>query len=160
MTVYAPVPAFADRKRHPRALILIVGAPAALLAAVMTVKMDLPGRFDPTKTEVKLIPLPPEPAPNPPAADPRQKQVVTRTPQIVPLPQPDLPAVDRAPLPLPLPDPGPRVGPSVEPAPIPPRTGPRFATPASKLRPPYPLEKRRLEEEAVLRLKLAIDERG
>lgn len=154
MTVYAPVPAFADRKRHPRALVLIVGAHAALLAAVMTAKMDLPGRFDPTRTDVELIPLPPEPAPNPPAPDPQQTQALTRTPQIIPLPQPDVPAVDRAPLPLPLPDPGPVIGPSVDPVPIPlpTRTGPRFVTPASKLRPPYRLEKRRLEEEAVLRL--------
>jgi protein TonB len=40
------------------------------------------------------------------------------------------------------------------------RTGPRFITPDWALRPPYPDDKRRLEEEATLKLKLAIDERG
>jgi protein TonB len=36
----------------------------------------------------------------------------------------------------------------------------RFATPDSALRPPYPLDKRRAEEEATLHLKLSIDARG
>ena len=40
------------------------------------------------------------------------------------------------------------------------RTGPRFATPDSDIRPPYPESKRALEQEAVLRLRLSIDERG
>ena len=40
------------------------------------------------------------------------------------------------------------------------RVGPRAATPPDLLRPPYPEAKRRTEEEAVLRLRLAIDDRG
>jgi periplasmic protein TonB len=36
----------------------------------------------------------------------------------------------------------------------------RFATPESALRPPYPLDRRRAEEEATLRLKLSIDIHG
>jgi protein TonB len=44
----------------------------------------------------------------------------------------------------------------VEPAP----TGPRFATPAGAVKPPYPASKLQSEEEASLRLRLAIDERG
>jgi protein TonB len=40
------------------------------------------------------------------------------------------------------------------------RTGPRFATPASALRPPYPQSKVAREEEAALKLRLTIDERG
>jgi protein TonB len=70
-------------------------------------------------------------------------------------------------MPFPIPDPGP-IGPSLDPAPQPHpgpsadpvRVGPRFATPASKLRPPYPPEKLEREEEAALRLRLSIDERG
>jgi protein TonB len=38
--------------------------------------------------------------------------------------------------------------------------GPRPTTPESALRPPYPEAKRRLEQEAVLRLRLAIDDHG
>jgi len=60
--------------------------------------------------------------------------------------------------------PGPVIGSGADPlpAPDPPlaRTGPRFATPDHALRPPYPEEKRRLEQEATLRLKLTIDPRG
>jgi protein TonB len=51
-------------------------------------------------------------------------------------------------------------GPVTQPLPEPVRTGPRFATPASELRPPYPESKRRLQEEAVLKLRLSINERG
>jgi protein TonB len=36
----------------------------------------------------------------------------------------------------------------------------RLSTPSDLLRPPYPETKRRLEEEATLRLRLSIDERG
>ena len=163
MTVYAPVPIFADRKRHPRALLLIVGAHAALLAVVMTAKMDLPPTWDPTKTVVKLIPVPPEPPQNPPPAEPqRRRSVIDQVRPILPMPQPDLPRVD--PTPLPLPDPGRVIGPgnSIDstPTPTPVRTGPRFITPEADLKPPYPQQKLRFEEEAVLRLRLSIDERG
>ena len=46
------------------------------------------------------------------------------------------------------------------PQPAPVRVAARFNTPASALRPPYPNDKLRLEEEATLRLRLAIDARG
>jgi protein TonB len=39
-------------------------------------------------------------------------------------------------------------------------TGPRFATAPEDVRPPYPEAMRAQEKEAVLRLKLTIDERG
>jgi hypothetical protein len=41
MRTYAPVAPYADRSRHPRALVLIVGGHAALIAAVMMAKMDV-----------------------------------------------------------------------------------------------------------------------
>ena len=43
---------------------------------------------------------------------------------------------------------------------MPVRIAARIATPDSALKPPYPLDKRRAEEEATLRLKLSIDTRG
>jgi protein TonB len=170
MPVYASTPGFADRRAHPRALLLIVGAHAALLAAVMTARMDLPEKIARTVTRVELIPQPEPPPPDqppPPKRQPQpQDQVIDRLPQIVPIPQLDVPQVDRTPIPLPIPNPGDIIGPRVDPqpqpnpTPQPVRVGPRFATPEWALRPPYPDDKRRLEEEAVLRLRLSIDERG
>jgi protein TonB len=40
------------------------------------------------------------------------------------------------------------------------RVAPRFVTPDSQVRPPYPQSKLRAGEEALLRLRLAIDARG
>ena len=171
MTVYAPNPAFADRGRHPRALTAIVLVHAVLIGAVMSVKMDLPDKFRQTITRVELIdppkpPPPPEPQPQP-KPQPRD-QAIDRTPVIVPVPIPDPVPLDIEPIPLPIPNPGDLIGRGVEPAPRPSplpvaepvRVGPRFATSADDVRPPYPDSKRRLEEEAVLKLRLSIDARG
>ena len=169
MPVYASTSGFAGQRRHPRALILIVGGHAALIAAVMTAKMDLPDKFIPDITRVRLLPddpPPPEPLPPPPRPErtPPQQSRLDRPDIIVPTPVPDGPVVDDRPIPLP-PNPGP-IGPSIDPAPplptpiVPVRVGPRFITPQHLIEPPYPPDKQRLEEEAVLRLKLSIDERG
>ena len=166
MTTYAPVPAFAERRRHPSALILIVGAHVAMLAAVMTAKMDLPMPFDPTVTKVELLPEQKPPPENPPPQpqDQPRRSVIDQVRPLLPVPQPLLPPLDSTPLPLP--QPGPAVGEGLQPKadplprPAPVRTGPRFATPDSLLKPPYPAQKLRMEEEATLRLRLAIDERG
>lgn len=163
MTVYAPVPAYARRNRNPRALLLIVAAHVALLAAVMTAKMDLPAPWDATKTEVTLVPLPPDPPRNPPEPSRQpQESRIERVPEVVPIrPVPPLQVV---PLPQPLPSPGPSIGPgngsesTTNSLPV--RTGPRFITPESRVKPPYPVQKLRLEEEAALRLRLSIDESG
>lgn len=162
MTVYAPVPSYADRKPHPRALLLIIAAHAALLAVVMTAKLDLSDSFRPTKTEVTLVPLPadpPEEQPRP--TDNVRDSVVDKVPSVVPLPKPVQPPMDSQPLPTPLPRPvmGPQPDRDVAP-PAPLRTGPRFVTSESRVKPPYPQQKLRLEEEAVLRLRLSIDDRG
>ena len=169
MPVYAPQSAFASRRRHPRALLLIVAGHAALLAAVMSARMDLPARIIPQVTEVTLIdpPEPPPPDRPPPRqpASPRDSSI-DRPQPLVPVPPLDAPAVDPTPLPplpgdlaignsvVPVPQPRPL------PLPDPVRAGPRFATPADLVRPPYPPEKLRSEEEAVLRLRLSIDPRG
>ena len=78
------------------------------------------------------------------------------------------PSVDPAPLPLPpfsgtagtVVEATPSVTPPRIDPPAPVRTGPRFMTPPSAVRPPYPESKISSEEEATLRLRLAIDERG
>lgn len=162
MSVYAPVPAYVEHKRHSRALFLIIAGHAALIAAVMTAKMELPGRFIPAITQVKLIPLPPEPHPNPPPQPAQQHQTtVSHVQQVIPIPQPTPTQVDLNPVPIA--DAGPIVdllpANTVTPA-EPVRIGPRFITPPSDVRPPYPASKLREGAEAVLRLKLSIDANG
>lgn len=164
MPVYASTPRFAERRAHPRTLTLIIGAHVVALAAVMTARMDLPTRiFDPPIV-VTPIPIPADPPPQP-LDDPRPapRSAIVPVPRIVPLPLPDQPRVDPLPLPPgPLPGTGvdPQPQPQPQPLPDPVRIGPRFVTPAALVKPPYPESKRRLEQEASLRLRLAIDERG
>ena len=163
MLAYAPRP---ERRRFsPSMLALIAAGHAVAIAVVMSAKMDVPDRWMPERTEVRLVPLPPEPAEVPPEPDRRTEMPDSRidnppTP-LPPIPS-DGPLVD--PIPFPLPDPGPAIGTGSDPAPLrdPPiaRTGPRFATPAHLVKPPYPEDKRRLDQEARLRLRLSIDANG
>ncbi|MGN6155791.1 MAG: energy transducer TonB [Sphingomicrobium sp.] len=163
MSVYAPVPAFAVEKRHPKALLLILAGHAALIAAVMTARMDVVRPFIPTITKIDLIDQPKPPPENPPPPPPPQHEAPLDHPiAIVPIPHPSTDA-DPIPIPLPLPDPGP----TLEPGPVkftppaePVRIGPRFATPDYDVKPPYPQSKLRSQEEAVLQLKLTIDAGG
>ena len=172
MAVYAPVPPFAERRRNPRALSPIIAGHAVVIAAVMTAKMDLPKKiFDPPIV-VQPIPVPndppPEPVPEQARPEPRSS-VIDRPRPIVPVPGPADPLIDQRPMPIPGFEPGP-IGPRVEPLPQPQpqpqpkldpvRTGPRFATPAHAVRPPYPQSKLERGEEATLRLRLTIDENG
>ena len=170
MPVYAPVAGFADQRRHPRALLLIVGAHAVLIGAVMTAKMAVPVTEREGPIIVDWIPTPVDPPPNPepPQAEPKAQadppiSHLDRPDPVLPIPGDKGPIVDTGPIAI---DPGPIVGTNPNPLPLPKptpavvRTGPRFATPDWALRPPYPADKQRLEEEAVLKLRLTIDERG
>lgn len=157
------------RQRHPALLIAIVGAHGAALLAVISAKMDLPVHWTPVPTEVRLIPNPPDP----PQPQPRHPTV----PQPLPRPIPFAP-IDRSidkvilptdqgpitvagpsgsdigpisPLPLPIPQP---------PVARPVRVAAVLTTSGDALKPPYPDEKRQLAQEATLRLRLRIDERG
>ena len=163
MLAYAPRPN--RRRASPATLALIVAGHALAIGLLMTAKTDLSTPWDAGKTEVTFVPLPkpPEPVlPEPqPSSQPRQSRLDTPT-NIIPIPAPG-PRVEPIPIPIP---PGPAIGPSIEPLPAPrieppvPSTGPRFRTPAASVRPPYPESKRALDEEATLRLRLAIDARG
>ena len=154
----------AQRHSAPHVMLAIIAGHIALIAVVMSAKMDVPIRaFDPT--EIKFIRVPPPPPPPnrpPPKADPNPSQsTVTRTPTMVPLPQPrpiepvPIPSIPSIPAVRPLPNPEPRIAPV--PAPV--RVGPRFATPPNAVRPPYPASKIASEEEAILKLRLSIDPR-
>lgn len=161
----------AQRRPSPQAMLAIAVTHVAVIAAVMSAKMDLPEKLKPRPTEVDLIRLPPPPAPPEPKprAEPRPAPSAIDTPPVIqPIPQPRVP-VDTQPFPL---TPGPRIGspvpgplpePAIAPQPrpaAPVRTGPRFATPDHALRPPYPPSRIDSGEEASLRLRLTIDERG
>ena len=162
MTTYAPVAPYADRSRHPRALVLIVAGHAALIAAVMMAKMDAVRPFIPTITKIDLIDETKPPPENPPPPQPRQTQQRIDQPiQVVQIPQPisDASPIQLPPIlnPGPVIDPGPaQVNPPADPV----RVGPRFATPEYDVKPPYPQSKLRSQEEAVLQLRLTIDARG
>lgn len=168
MLVYAPNSGFAEQGRHPRALLFIVGMHAVAIAAVMTAKMAVPIIRPEPPLVLQPIEIPPDPPPNvdppkehqpsPPLVDPYVP------PPDVPIQRPDRTEIDTSLIPLP--DPGPMTGTQPLPNPVPKptpavvSTGPRFATPDWALRPPYPADKQRLGQEAVLKLHLTIDERG
>lgn len=168
MPVYASTPAFTDHRRHPRALMFIVGLHAVLIAAVMTAKMDLPIKILDPPIIIDSIRIPPPPPPNDPPKPqtPRNQptnSAVDHPTTIVPTPTPTGDTFDPTPVPTNL---GPEIGTSIDPGPTitvsppPVRVAARFITPDRLIKPPYPSDKQRLEEEASLRLKLFIDERG
>jgi protein TonB len=165
MTTYASVPAYADHKFHPRVLLLIAAGHAAVITAALMIKTDLPQRIAHPTILVDWIPAPKPPPPHP-IQTPQKVQRQQQPPQTIDHPQqveqtqlhtgptadntvviPNLTPIDPRPF-IP-------VGPA-EPV----RTGPRFATPQSELKPPYPEQKQLAGEEATLRLKLTIDAAG
>ena len=161
MLAYAPRPA--RQRIHPATLTLILAGHAVAIFAVMSARMDVESRKDPPII-VDTIPVPPEPRPvegDPPKSLPSERPLDAPLPLVPPPPLPG-PLVSELPPP---PDPGPLVGNGMGATPLPlpleiVRTGPRFATPESDIRPPYPDSMRANEQEAVLKLRLAIDERG
>ena len=160
MLAYAPRP---ERRRlHPAVLALIIGAHAAALVAVMSAKMDLAPPWDPGRTEVTFVPLPPEPKPDPqpPVRSLPSNRPIDTVPPIVDTFPDSGPVVSEFPPadPGPFVSPDPGAGRAMDP-PIT-RTGPRFSTPEGHIRPPYPESKRALDQEAKLKLRLEIDERG
>lgn len=162
--------ALAQRRSSPQAMLAIAVVHVAVIAAVMSARMDLPERVRHAVTKVDLIELPkppPPPEPQPRVRPQPAPSVLDRVPPVVPVPQPRLDPVDTTPVPLP--PLGDIVGPKVDPVqpradpvplPTPVRVGPRFATPDHLLRPPYPASKIAGGAEARLRLRLSIDERG
>lgn len=160
--------AYAPRSNQPRlsptTLALIIAGHAAALALVMTAKSTEMFKTPFTRTEVTFVEPPRTPPPEPQdqtAARPSESHITTVDPIVPPLPGPG-PIAD--PTPQPIPQPGTVIGTGTAPTPPldPPmiRTGPRLATAADALRPPYPASKRESGDEANLRLKLTIDERG
>ncbi len=160
----------AGRAGSPKALLLIVAGHAALIAAVMAAKMEVVNvtPFDPTKLiEIAIPPSPPpsdpQTKPEPPPQDPViQESSIDQTPTIVDMGQATSIELDKGPTIREL---LPETGSGTATIPEPPRHvpvkhGPRLATAGDALKPPYPNDKLRAEEEAVLKLRLTIDVRG
>lgn len=156
----------ARRGDSPSTLLFIIGAHVTALAVVMSMKMDLPARIWDENPEIVMVPIKPPPPPEPSAAKPRTAPSQIDQPQIVvpTKPQDSQPVDNRSTDKIEFTE---LVGPKLpELPPIsqkiiePVRTGPRLATPTDLLRPPYPQSKLESQQEASLRLKLTIDERG
>lgn len=158
-------PRIAASRPSPNAMLAIIAAHVALVAVVMSTRMELSPRLIPKPIEIQLIPntpppenaIKPVPKPHrifiPTSSDPHPTQTSeTRVTE-------SMPAFSNS---------GDSAGPIAEaiirpttiPTPVPVRSGPRLLTPASELRPPYPASKLLTEEEAVLTLRLSIDQRG
>lgn len=159
--------AVAKGRPSPNAMLAIIVGHVAVIAAVMSAKMDLPTRIIEPPLTIDLFHEDDPPPPNPVQARNEQRPIrstVTHTRQDVRTPPVAPDQVDSVRLPPAGGDAGPGPGTvpqHLDPIPVPPvRIGPRIATPPSELKPPYPMAKLASEEEAVLRLRLTIDEQG
>jgi protein TonB len=164
MLAYAPRP---DQKQlRPATLGLIVLGHAGMLALVLAANSDVIFKPKPKPTEVIFVPVPKPPPPVPTETQtnpqPNDSRIDTVDPIVRPIPTPG-PVFEE--FPQPVRETGPVIGTGTGPVPIPldppiVRTGPRFATVGDAVRPPYPIAKREAGDEASLRLRLTIDERG
>lgn len=160
-------PVAGKSQSSPNALLVVISVHVALLAIVMSAKMDLPRIVSRPPIDIFWVPPPKAPVPLPPprpAPHPRT-QTLDQPPVHVPLPPQTQPTLD--PGPTTTIDPGPIAGAGTNtitevPRPVltPIRHDPRLLTPLSELKPPYPASKLLTEEEATLRLRLTIDEHG
>jgi protein TonB len=161
-------PAIVERQSHPNFLLGIIAAHVAVVALVMSAKMDLPTRVLGTTTDIFNVPIPKDPdpieKPHNPTTQTTHTTQLTRTDSEVKLPPTagETPSAGE-------PDKGQgtvvaTLGNGTLPVLPPPHTivrlGPELVTPPGELRPPYPVSKIMSEEEATLRLRLTIDEHG
>lgn len=156
------------RQSNPNALLAIISIHVALIAIVMSAKMDLPSRIRDRPTTIDLISGPAAPRPLTPRLEPKIRHSQGRTPiaEIEPTVSIPAPAQDESETAQidfgKLSGSGGRATGLAEPLrqPVVVRKEARLLTPASQLKPPYPASKLASEEEGVLTLRLSIDERG
>lgn len=160
-------PRIAERRSSPNAMLIVISAHVALVAIVMSVKMDVAPRLIRPPIDIELIPdrkpPPPHPIPQPvrpPIQQPRFTQPVPMPrPVVEPQPVTAIPTFPDSDLSLPKPNPSPAGRPNPPPTAAA-ATGAQLLTPQSEIRPPYPESKLLSGEEATLRLRLAIDPNG
>ena len=161
-------PRTAGRAGSPKALTLIVAAHAALLAVAMTAKMDVVGpAIDQIPKIINVRQPPPPPPPPEPTVLPNPRPVaqptfIDNTPPIVDMDRLTSFGLEHGPT---IADIGAVIGSGPVTVADPPRhevvkIAAVSRTSESALRPPYPNDKLREEEEATLRLRLTIDARG
>jgi protein TonB len=159
-------PAPVDRRPHPHAMLAIIAGHVAIVALVMSAKMDLPRIFKDPRTTVFWVPRPKDPPPPNPVhnqAQQAQNRTVDQVAQRVETLPPTGPVLDQGP-PKGL-DPGVLTGGTNVitelPRPhVPVTLDAVLMTPSSVLKPPYPESKIITGEEATLRLRLTVDDRG
>lgn len=157
----------ASRPSSPHAMLVIISIHVAVIAALMSAKMDVGTSFPkmPPLIQIRVPPVPPANSVQPPRpSHPHQQPtVIDETRDLVPA-LPSKPPVETGPAtePTPIDLGGSSLVPSI-PRPTvttPIRHDPLLLTPESELRPPYPASKLASEEEATLRLRLTIDPQG
>lgn len=167
MLGYASPSTVASRRFSPTSIALIVAGHAGLLALVISARMEVLPKIPSEPTIYIPIPDPVPPPPKPPTAEKPTARTETPSnqPTVTPPIVPNLPLIGTTPggeVTVPTnPFPG---GEVIIPSPPQPREIVRraatLATPDSRLRPPYPLSKQRLGEEASLALRLTIGADG
>ena len=156
-------PAVAKRGSSPNAMLMIIGAHVAALAALMSAKMDLPERILNPPIMVDFIrapkPLPVEPPSDPSPSNMPIQSHLTATEPVVPTPPGATEIIDSTPQ---IPNFGALIKPGLQPTPARPAppSAAQLITPAAELKPLYPRSKLLSEEQAVVRLRLTIDQRG
>jgi protein TonB len=157
------------RQSSPHAMLIVIAMHVAVIAAVMSAKMDLPQRIRDRITRVNLIVDPLPPPPNAPTHPQQHQHQLTLIP--ISDPRPNMRPAQPDPVSL---DPGPTIdlwpvagtgrvvttGIPNTPVMAPVRRDPKLLTPPSELRPPYPPSKILSEEEGVLQLRLIISDAG
>src|SRR5215213_6227334 len=160
-------PVAGKRPSSPSAMLLIISAHVALIAAVMSAKMEFQERSRDPRTIVTFPIDPPPPPPNPtanPSRHPLARLPISDPNRDVPLPPADAVPLDTGSMA----DPGATIGGGTSSIPnfptqlvLPPvHREARLLTRPDELKPPYPESKILSEEEAALTLRLTIDERG
>jgi protein TonB len=158
----------AGRSNSPSVLVLILAGHGAIIAAVMAAKVDVGTWLPDDPAQLIQIPIA-QPPPPPPATVPQpdtiqpatQPSFIDATDTMVVMDANSSASLAQG---TTIEDIGAVIGTDISfidpPRPAPVRLAARFNTPATALKPPYPSDKLRLEEEATLRLRLTIDARG
>lgn len=157
-------PAPVERRPHPNTMLAIIAAHVAVVAVVMSAKMDLPEIIKRPPPTIFWVPTPKDPPPNPQPRRSQQQARNTSVDEIEPIVTTLPPRGEPLDPPSRL-DPGTILGGANVITELPPphsvvKLGPQLVTPAYELKPPYPASKLVTEEEATLRLRLLIDEHG